>query len=1187
MKLSRIFLALLLAAIILFSSSNITNDRGITSTSKSPYLPFSIAGGYNNGSQPLKSVPYVNSTFDLSNGTLMKGYQDMSNMNPTNTNNMVLDTRDGKIFVASSSNYLAVINLKQNNSLSYINAAGPIGGLAYDPNDNYVFVSMENDIMAINGSSNRVAYNISENISSNGSSISPGGIYYDPINNFLYAQNDNLLFGSNLSGGGLTVISMDNAFATSNDFALDPSTDYIYEGHEFSHYVTIISGARNNFVANVSIINSFYGVAFDTADNTLYGTDYGANTLVLINGSTNKVDGNISTGTIMSLNGIIFDNSNDLLYFTDGANSSLDYINTSTSSIIGSIPTGNGPSTIIYDNVSHRLYVSNYWSTNISVVNSTTNRGLTPIVLSMFSDPQSLIVNPSNKLIYISNYGSGNVAVIDPNNYSVIRSIAVGDGPGGIASDPSNNMVYVSNTFSSTIHSISVINTSKNNITSNINGINDASALAVDVNNGTIYVSDYPYVSIYNISMHRFIKNITVNALSYGVIYDKINKMVYIADYGTNKITVINTTTESIQGNISLPENDPTAMSINLIDNEIYVAASGDLCIINGTTNTISSVLNLDSRIVGVSFDPLLDDIFITTSGGVFLVNTTNQIEETLSIKLGYSPYNNIYFNRYTNQVYVIDSSADTLYTIGEKTLYPVDFTETGINATNWYLNISDQSPIDSSANYIETYEPNGTYNYSTADANRSMVPSLPSGTFIVNGSIVQVNVTFVKVPYLVRFIENGLPSGSEWYINLSNGISLSSSGDVIEKNLTYGSYSYSVSTIRGYSSEAGGTFSVSDRNQNVTVNFEKNVTLILSAHPSDSKLYVNAVHVNITSGSTILSIAPGQDYINASLSGYTSYSNLYNFTSGETFYLNITLSRLSVYGYLSGTVAPGNATVITDGMAIPVYDGHFNQSLSPGTYYVSFTANAFVPVVKEINITSNRISYLNESLSPASGKVTLYGYLTPGKASLLADGYIAYVNSSGYYTITVVSGTYTISVYEAGYFPLSENLSMTATREVNFTLLKEPEGTSTLISNNATANGFNVTIANIKVGNGFLSLNYTSLRNGTLLVSIPFSKMENVTFEDILNSTVYINDTAYKNYTITVSSNYTVILKVYDLNTGDPTLYWKYSPAAVIPKSTDKSFQNSDFYDYVVIGILTTVILAIAVSAVLKKKKQ
>ena len=1187
-KPSRIFLALLFAALVLFSSSNITYDGGtMLHNNKSAYLPNTSAGDYANSPQPYKTVPYVNSTLYLSNGTLSKGYREVSNINPTHTNDMVLDSTNEKIFVASVfSNYVTVVNLKNNNTLSYINAGGFIGGLAFDPNNNDVFVSMGNSIMAINASTNRVAYNISEKISSNDSSVSPGGIFYDSVNNFLYAQNNNFLFALNLYTGNLTLISTNNTFASSNDFALDPFTDYIYEGHEFSSFVTVINGANNEFVANISIINSFYGVAFDTVDNTLYGTDYGANTLVMINGSTNKVDGNISTGTIMNLNGILFDNSNGLLYFTDGANSSLDYINTSTDSIIGSLPTGNGPSTIIYDDMSNRLYVSNYWSSNITEINSTTNLDLSPIILSLFSDPQSLTVGPSNKLIYVSNYGSGNVAVIDPLNYSMIKSIAVGDGPSGIVSDPANNMVYVSNTFSSTIHSVSVINASQNSVSSNINGMNDASALAVDINDGTIYVSDYPYVSIYNISMHTLIKNITINALSYGVLYDEINKLVYLSDYNTNIITVINTTTESIQGNISLPVSNPTALSINLNNNEIYVAASSDLCIINGTTNTISSVLSMNGQIVGVSFDSVLGDVFVTTSGGVFLINATNQIVETLRMNLGYSPYNNIYFNGYTNQIYVIDSSADTLYTIVEKTLYPVYFTETGINATNWYLNISGQNSIASSVDSIETYEPNGTYNYSISDDNQSMVPSLPSGIFIVSGSMVQVNVTFLKVPYLVRFIENGLPSGSVWYINLSNGISLSSSGEIIEKDLTDGTYSYSVSTMKGYSSDVGGIFSVSGQNENITVKFEKNVTLILNTYPSSSEVYVNAARVNVSTGSATLSVAPGQDYINASLSGYSSFSNLYTFTSGETFYLNITLSKLSTYGYLVGTATPRDTTIITDGMAIPIYDGHFNQSLSPGTYYVSFTADAFVPVVREINITANHVSYLNESLSPTSSKVTLYGYITPGRASLLADGFIAYVNSSGYYTITVNSGTYTVSVYETGYFPLSENLSLTASREVNFTLSMEPKRTSTLMANNTIVNGFNVTVANIKLSNGFLSLNYTSLRNGTLLIFIPFSSMENVTFGDILKSTVYINGTAYKNYTITISSNYTVILEVYDLNTGDPTLYWIYSPAVVVPKSVEKGLQNSDLYDYVAIGILTAFIIGIAVSAVIKKRR-
>ncbi|MDA8142355.1 MAG: hypothetical protein M0T81_00035, partial [Thermoplasmatales archaeon] len=60
-----------------------------------------------------------------------------------------------------------------------------------------------------------------------------------------------------------------------------------------------------------------------------------------------------------------------------------------------------------------------------------------------------------------------------------------------------------------------------------------------------------------------------------------------------------------------------------------------------------------------------------------------------------------------------------------------------------------------------------------------------------------------------------------------------------------------------------------------------------------------------------------------------------------------------------------------------------------------------------------------------------------------------------------------------------------------------------------------------------------------------------NATISGILNSTVYINGVPYKNYTVSISSNYTIILKVYDLKSGDPTLYWKYLPNAAIPSPT------------------------------------
>ena len=139
----------------------------------------------------------------------------------------------------------------------------------------------------------------------------------------------------------------------------------------------------------------------------------------------------------------------------------------------------------------------------------------------------------------------------------------------------------------------------------------------------------------------------------------------------------------------------------------------------------------------------------------------------------------------------------------------------------------------------------------------------------------------------------------------------------------------------------------------------------------------------------------------------------------------NVSFTQVTNAGYLAGTVSPSNATIVANGVIIPVSNRHFNSSLSPGTYYVSFTAGGYNSLVKEINITAGKTSTLDISLAPVTNSITLSGYLTPGNASLVVDGFVAYVNSTGYYHISLSAGAYTIYVYESGYYPYSKNITL------------------------------------------------------------------------------------------------------------------------------------------------------------------
>jgi hypothetical protein len=293
--------------------------------------------------------------------------------------------------------------------------------------------------------------------------------------------------------------------------------------------------------------------------------------------------------------------------------------------------------------------------------------------------------------------------------------------------------------------------------------------------------------------------------------------------------------------------------------------------------------------------------------------------------------------------------------------------------------------------------------------------------------------------------------------------------------------------------------------------------------------------------------------------------------------------------GYLSGTVSPSGATLIVNGIAVPVQNGAYNVSLEPGHYYISATMNGYQAKTYGVNITAGITTEQNVVLSSIVDSVTISGTVTPSLGSVVfVGGHPAYVNPiTGDYSISVAKGNYTISAFHPGYFPASRNITATASQTENFVLVKVPTPTSVKVSGKINATGYNVTITNVANMNGFVSANFTATKNGTLSVSIPFSDMKNATVADILNSSVYVNGTRDRNFSITFSSNFTIILTVYNLSGGDPTLYWTYSPSAVLPSSPSSSPPSlSPLEDGVVIGVLVAVIAAVAVMMVKRRKK-
>ena len=450
------------------------------------------------------------------------------------------------------------------------------------------------------------------------------------------------------------------------------------------------------------------------------------------------------------------------------------------------------------------------------------------------------------------------------------------------------------------------------------------------------------------------------------------------------------------------------------------------------------------------------------------------------------------------------------------------------------------------------TYElPAGSYSYTIGNVT-GFRPSINSSVIKVTNSSITIIVNFTAVHYTVTFAESGLPLGKAWSIEFSNGTSYNSTGTEMQFSMVDGFYSYNVSSNNeAVNSPLIHLLDIYGSSVMVNVTFISDPYVQISLLPAGSNLTVNGIYEQTAQGQYRTFLPPGFYFINATEPGYVPYSNFIYLQAGNTYSYNVSLTKLSHYGYLEGDVSPGSATVIASSVSIPVVDGHYKVSLSPGTYYVSFSEQGYASAVREVNITSGITVYLNMTMERAQETSTLYGYVSPGNASIVVNGFVAYVNATGFYRISLPDGYYHISIYSPGYFPESVNISLLSSYFKDFNLTKEPDASSKSTSGQAEAQGFNVTLSNLKEGKGFLSVDYSSGNNGSIVISIPFSVLSNVTISEILNSTVFIGDQSYSNFTISISSNYSILLRVYGLATGDPILYWKYSPSAVVPSQT------------------------------------
>jgi YVTN family beta-propeller protein len=256
-------------------------------------------------------------------------------------------------------------------------------------------------------------------------------------------------------------------------------------------------------------------------------------------------------------------------------------------SVEGTISVGTRPMEIAITSDNATAYVTNYGSSNISVIDLATN--LVTNTISVGRAPWGIALSSDNSKAYVVLTDDNQVKVINLSTLTITNTISVGISPIEIALTPDGTSAFVTNF----VGTVSKINLATNLVTNTINlaagsqprgiAINPAGTKAYTANGGG-------GVSEINLANNSVTNIVTTDSEIIDIVIDSDGNKAYATGYNLGNVEVIDLATSTVANRIPLSAGHTRSWGIAIEPTEKYVyvsAVSGSIEKIDTDTNLV------------------------------------------------------------------------------------------------------------------------------------------------------------------------------------------------------------------------------------------------------------------------------------------------------------------------------------------------------------------------------------------------------------------------------------------------------------------------------------------------------------------------------------------------------------------------------------------------------------------------
>ncbi len=704
---------------------------------------------------------------------------------------------------------VTVINAANNTVVTTLTVGSDTRQLSYDPLNGIVYVANygSGNLTEIATSDDAIAGSITL-----GGSVATSAPAVDLATGNLYVsenQESGTILEIAPTSGAILATAYVGAWPAGPYY--DPSNGLVYVGNEFSNNVSVLNGSFAAVVGSIPAGDYPAAIASDLATGAVYIVNWDSNGTLVVDGSARDGGAGVPTPPVTRTNvtgagggSISFSESNGTYSFATNV-SGLYAASPSTGArvvsgggvsvgvvfapgaplefdeaglpggvawnvtvrpvvgngVVGNFSTGPSPLGMLFDPQNDHLYVALSGENAVGVYDlNGTQVGAIPVG----SDPRFLALDPSHGALYVTNRLSDNVSVINVTNATVVGSVDVGLYPVGIDFDPANGYLYVA----------------------------DSGLLATW--DYTPPVTTPGQVTVINTADNSVVTTLTVGSDTRQLSYDPLNGLVYVTNYGFGNLTVINTTTNTVTGQVFIGVGlAPSQPSVDTANGDLYIAdndPSGSVFVYDPANGSFVARVPVGAYPARPLYDPANGLVYVGNefSGNVSVISTANNTivgsfpAGDYPAALAADPAAGLLFvgNWFSNDTTVVNTSAPG---------GGVDVLGPGTTSSN----VSTEG-----GGTIFLGVPQGTYAFSVGPV-AGFAASPESGTVRVNGSAIAVPIDFGPTPNatLEFSVTAGLARGALWSVTLG-GTTESSRGSEITFTAPVGAHPYAISGPSG-----------------------------------------------------------------------------------------------------------------------------------------------------------------------------------------------------------------------------------------------------------------------------------------------------------------------------------------------------------------------------------------------------